>query len=508
MHYGKTYTQLLASLPPQLREHSIQYRQLKKVIKRIVHELSSLGLTTEVLHTLIEETSHNTEQLPLLLEGSTQLCAESFKFSSIPKVVYELNNGKSTRIEPQLRIWTWVPPVPSSKSTSFQIVVGSRLEGDMINESGQDDAGSLYNTDEAHASEQGPSTLFPVRRSGGVTTISQRTIQEVVIPLAQETEFYNMLTTTLESVSLHLTALQSDVLSSIQNLSDIISNSTHPASAASKFHPHSPLTADAGSVRVKVSRLSSDLYSWRGIFQLYLETEIFESIGEGTRGERSVEESEKRLQLFVERLTQRGLGDKSKFKMKNSAEALTTFLSLILLILNVKKFSSGNTEATRKILKKHAKRTALPLLLPSSISVSGISQLEALLSYQTTFSLPRTLVQAIGETLIPIIPHLDDYSCLICTSIAFKPIRLTCGHLFCVRCLVKMQKRNKNLCPLCRAPSVLAANRNNVDWALLNFMQDWFPLEANEKLLSNEKEASAEELEELGIDPNGSCLLM
>ena len=48
-------------------------------------------------------------------------------------------------------------------------------------------------------------------------------------------------------------------------------------------------------------------------------------------------------------------------------------------------------------------------------------------------SLPHILVQAIGEILLPIIPHIDDYECLICTSIAFKPIRLACGHLFCVR---------------------------------------------------------------------------
>lgn len=89
--------------------------------------------------------------------------------------------------------------------------------------------------------------------------------------------------------------------------------------------------------------------------------------------------------------------------------------------------------------------------------VSGVSQ--ALLSYPPTVSLSRTLVQAIGERLISIIPHIDDYSCLICTSIAFKPIRLTCGHFFGVRCLVKMQKRNNNLCPLCRAPYVLVANR-------------------------------------------------
>lgn len=96
--------------------------------------------------------------------------------------------------------------------------------------------------------------LFP-RQSLYATTVGHETIQEVVVPLVQDMEFYTMLTATLESVSSHLTAVQSDFLSSLQNLSNIISHSVHPTSAASKFHPYSALTTDAGSVRVKISKL-------------------------------------------------------------------------------------------------------------------------------------------------------------------------------------------------------------------------------------------------------------
>lgn len=156
------------------------------------------------------------------------------------------------------------------------------------------------------------------------------------------------------------------------------------------------------------------------------------------------------------------------------------------------------------------------------------------------------LVQALGETLLPIIPHIDDYACVICTSIAFKPIRLHCGHLFCVRCvlspplmhrvkhspalasrcLVKMQKRGKGNCPMCRAPTVLSADgcthlslethyarhtdlvvfTANVDWALLNFMKDWFPKEARQKLEQSEKEAAEEHMQELGFNTEG-CII-
>lgn len=80
---------------------------------------------------------------------------------------------------------------------------------------------------------------------------------------------------------------------------------------------------------------------------------------------------------------------------------------------------------------------------------------------------------------------------------------------------------------MCRAPTVLTADRcecdfqsssrvrsllmmntANVDWALLNFMQDWFPLESKEKLRQNEREATEEELEEMGLDPNQRCIVM
>ena len=47
----------------------------------------------------------------------------------------------------------------------------------------------------------------------------------------------------------------------------------------------------------------------------------------------------------------------------------------------------------------------------------------------------------------------------------------------------------------------------NVDWALLNFMKDWFPLEARKKLHQNEREAAEEEMKELGLNTNG-CTTM
>jgi hypothetical protein len=42
----------------------------------------------------------------------------------------------------------------------------------------------------------------------------------------------------------------------------------------------------------------------------------------------------------------------------------------------------------------------------------------------------------------------------------------------------------------------------------MNFMQDWFPVESRKKLDENEREVSKEQLEEMGIDPTLSCMVM
>ena len=81
-------------------------------------------------------------------------------------------------------------------------------------------------------------------------------------------------------------------------------------------------------------------------------------------------------------------------------------------------------------------------------------------------------------------------------------------------------------CPLCRAPTVLQANPceyarrvsrllsqpnvtvANIDYGLLNFMADWFPIESREKLRTNEREVTQEQLEVLGIADVHGCRIM
>ncbi|KAF9069390.1 hypothetical protein BDP27DRAFT_1520143 [Rhodocollybia butyracea] len=72
-------------------------------------------------------------------------------------------------------------------------------------------------------------------------------------------------------------------------------------------------------------------------FQLYIDSEVF-----------SIKESKKRLKLFAERVSSRGLSEKHELKLKQSHE-----------------FEQVNVDPIRKILKKHAKPTALPHPFPN-----------------------------------------------------------------------------------------------------------------------------------------------
>ncbi|OAX41840.1 hypothetical protein K503DRAFT_734845 [Rhizopogon vinicolor AM-OR11-026] len=483
MHFSKTYSQLLLTLPPELRDNAIQYRQLKKLINQVVKELSSLGLGPTVLQQLLEQQSNTSftakieeirEQcdLPDVHDGDHERQRHA-------TVVYEFT-GTSIHLEPRLRLS--IKHLTDSATTT------------------QD---SILQVLQQH------STALEINMTLLNLFDSSANSHDLIIPLRSDTAFFQLLTTALASLADHLNTVHGGFTSTLQSLAEAISTTARPAtSSSSRFSTYSMALNNAATLRPSSRFKKTDLYSWREIFQMYLEGDIFESVGEKNRGERSIEESESRMKRFQERTLEK----RSKLKLPGSKDALDVFMQMNFFILDLKRFQFANAEATRKILKKHTKRTALPLPsyllslwngpLPASPPPAELTLLP-----QSPTSLPRLLVQAIGEILLPIVPHVDDYSCLICTSLAFKPIRLSCGHLFCVRCLVKLQKRGKANCPMCRAPTVLKADRSNVDYALLNFMADWFPLESREKLSANEREATQEQLEEFGLSDRG-CLVM
>ncbi|KAG1720100.1 hypothetical protein EDB19DRAFT_595397 [Suillus lakei] len=84
---------------------------------------------------------------------------------------------------------------------------------------------------------------------------------------------------------------------------------------------------NAATLRPSSGGQKTDLYSWREIFQIYVEGEIFESVGERTCGECSVKEAETQMKQFQERMQEK----RGKFKLAGSKDALDAFMQMNFL---------------------------------------------------------------------------------------------------------------------------------------------------------------------------------
>ncbi|GHJ88465.1 hypothetical protein NliqN6_4867 [Naganishia liquefaciens] len=340
--------------------------------------------------------------------------------------------------------------------------------------------------------------------------------REIIISVPSDVAFFELLCQALNSLSDLHDKQQKLFNEAVKRLCQLISASIRPSTSNNPIKNIRPFAKRldksqfSGPLPTEYSK--SDLYAWREIFTLWIEAQIFESSSERNRGERSVEEAEARLKAFAAEVVKRGLGDRRTLRRKESREAWEEFLRLNMLLLDLKRFQLANVNAARKILKKHDKRTALTASvgfpqfvrksLDAHVDING--NINSWTFYNT--SLPHVLLASLTDTLLPILPSLDDYMCLICTSIAFKPIRLNCGHLFCVRCLAKMQRAGKAHCPLCRATTVLQADRSSLDTEMMGFMQEWFPLEVKRKQKENELEVAKTDMSDMGL--NGQCTVM
>ena len=223
------------------------------------------------------------------------------KLSSSPKVVYELN-GNSTRIEPQLRIWVSVPapgvdvsaPQPTLEeevgmdpqeadetliSPGVEETVGRpkhtpRLLWTLQRSVGKDiDARKDKHLNVISPSIDSDAASFVSSSPSPSITHAHTTTQEVVIPLVHDTEFFAMLSSTLESVSTHLNAVHSDFTQSLQQLSKTIGDTSRPASVAGGFHPHSSITSHAGTIKVKTGDMKVGMFCLSSVNPLILASE-------------------------------------------------------------------------------------------------------------------------------------------------------------------------------------------------------------------------------------------
>lgn len=248
-------------------------------------------------------------------------------------------------------------------------------------------------------------------QNGVVTLGASPEAREFIIPLQSDMAFFNVLTAALTSLSHFHEEQQEQFHADVDALCRSISETITPGDGVTVLP--TPLNSDISDGTLTKYEYRSttpsqkDLYAWRDIFALWIESEIFESNSERDRGERSVDEAERRLHAFAAEVVRRGLGDRRTIRGRRTRKAWDDFLRLNVRLLDLKRFQMANIDAARKILKKHDKRTALTAstglaaFVRSTLAthVDKHGNVSTWTFYNT--SLPHVLLAEMTNTLLP-----------------------------------------------------------------------------------------------------------
>ena len=101
-------------------------------------------------------------------------------------------------------------------------------------------------------------------------------------------------------------------------------------------------------------------------------------------------------------------------------------------------------------LSEFDKRTSLGI----SQTFPAVVQADRLLAG----SIAQDVCAQMSKQLVSVVPQINDYLCPVCFAIAYRPVRLQCKHVFCIRCIIRIQRAQEKFCPLCRADVVLQAS--------------------------------------------------
>ncbi|KAF4453535.1 putative RING finger protein C6B12.07c [Fusarium austroafricanum] len=500
MKFGHDFKESLRAqdFPAHWVDHAIPYSQLKKCLKKVAQELHELGLDPETLRDLLNPDETSPVALKYKLNGGAdshlrpKLTVQVHIQDGVPvdaslapnsrdflnKIAINLQqNERSSPIEPV----TKSPNLDSEKvARKVDTIVETaaapspRAIDALTDEANIKLAITLGNENTAKVAEKSATDseqteppyedLANVSANASLTSPpadgTEGTYEIIEVPLVFDAEFFDM--------------LQSDVnnLDALQTEEEKTMNSEIVA-----------LGKEVEQV-VKPKRFSrTDLARWRQIFELYLDAEVFFATHEQDHGERTSQVALRQLQWFQDQVAKQNLV--KDFKLPESKAAFTRFINLNASLLKNMQFQELNKTAITKILKKFDKRTALgvarkfPTVVHSDKLLAG--------------TIARDVCAQMSQELVSKVPQLNDYLCPVCFSVAYMPVRLDCQHVFCIRCVIKIQRRMEKHCPLCRADVVLKASAMNLDYELQKYMKKYFAKEVKEKERANEIERGIED---------------
>ncbi|KAF1994003.1 RING-14 protein-like protein [Amniculicola lignicola CBS 123094] len=470
MKFGHVFKETLKNegFPPAWVESAISYSQLKKCINRLTTELAAVGLTPTTLGALLKHvedynaaTAVEDEPRPfeyILSEqpgpGSDALAhGRAARKPFHPKLLFHVSEATGELLSATLD--------EDTRKKLQMLAVESGISDRRVFEEPDADRKSLACHETTHVPR--PGNGAPRQRPGCRT---------VEIPLTSDSEFFAKLAAELSGLEALQARERRDMHTQIEALGKQVAKLTDPDHRSNR----------------KI------LAVWRQIFQAYVESGIFFGTTEQDHTAHDADKATVRFHEFANKIASTGLVD--KLKKPENVRALNTFMNINREILQGLRFGEINRMAMMKILKKFDKQTALGVKasFPAKIEYPEFSE-----------HLAKAVCAEVNTQILAHVPQIDDYSCPMCMDLKWRPVKLRCGHTFCIRCLIVMQNEKQHKCPLCREPTVVDANSDNLDLALAEFLKKWFPDEVKAKQKYNERMAG---IDEYGEVYDGKCMVM
>ncbi|RFU24304.1 hypothetical protein B7463_g12032, partial [Scytalidium lignicola] len=440
MKFSHAFSQALLEegFPQEWVSSAIPYAQLKKVIKKIATELTSLGLDPTVLAQLMPTAAEQDPPSPRRGSGDGLV---GFK--------YDLGNDH-TEPRPKLTLYVQLEDglaVDAQLSPDTRAYFEKLALKNLTAPVQQQSEAAPAVTEEMQPVAKTPEIkeLAPSSNPDqGTTKKDGPVIQQLEVPLTFDAEFFALLRGDVNVLDSIQTREQEALSSDIAALSDVLAQVTRP----SKYG-------------------KSDLYRWRELFEIYVSAGVFFSTLERDRGRRSYTNALRQLQWFQDEIMRRDIP--SAFKLPASHEALTQFNKINLTLFRNLKFQEMNRTAISKILKKFDKRTQLgarqtfPILIQSDTIMSE--------------SMAKNVCSQVSNNLVGLVPQVDDHLCPVCYNITWRPVRLACTHVVCSGCVVLMQTKGERKCPVCRGMVIMKASEDDIDNTHLKFLKTYFPKE-------------------------------
>lgn len=483
MKFGREYETALANdgFPQEWVARAIEYKNLKKAIKKVHRELESLGLDHQTLVNLNELVLHGTTPKPETTASRDYFAGTRPSLSSIPEEFSPqlriLVDGKTgAPLDAKLAPETWES---LRKLARYEMVVNRRQE---------------HMGDHAHTHAVAEHVASPPVQQDQARPCSPARVADarwVQVPLASAKDFFQMLEPKLMELDCLRDAETHNLEEEILDLGEAVENVIQPIREG---------------YEAKRGMSYRDLYFWREMFRLYLETPIFYSETERRRGALTYAEARTNLENYDQQLRDTKLLD--KMRTPQAKEAARRFLDLNLHILSIMHFQEMNSKAMTKIMKKFNKRTHIEgNEFVSSLAVKYPAIAAKSSAGGFADSIARDMHAEIGSKVLAIVPQLDDWICPVCYGMAWRPVNLgCCRSVFCIRCIIHLQDQDMKKCPMCNSESVLKANGANIHFETMEFLEKYFPMEVKKRQKENERALLVRDYGEDFVKP--SCSLM